>query len=328
MRLLEVRQLAVDYIAGDVALHAVEGVSFALEEGRSLGIVGESGCGKTTVMLSLLRLLPQNGRIVGGQVLFEGEDLLLLSEAQMRRVRWHRISMVFQGAMNALNPVRTIESQIVEALQVHGIASSARAARRRAGELLALVGIAPQRGSQYPHQYSGGMRQRAVMAMALACEPRVLIADEPTTALDVMIQAQILELLQQLRQELNLSVILVTHDLGLVAEVCDDVLVMYAGTAVEAASCDAVFNEAAHPYTQRLLQAFPDVQRPGAALSSIPGSPPRLDALPPGCRFQPRCHRRIEPCASQAPPQVEIAPGHRAACLLLEPGQRETGDAP
>jgi peptide/nickel transport system ATP-binding protein len=328
MSLLEVRQLSVDYLAGGVALHAVEGVSFALEEGRSLGIVGESGCGKTTVMLSLLRLLPQNGRIIDGQVLFEGQDLLQLSEAQMRRVRWHRMSMVFQGAMNALNPVRTVESQIVEALQVHGIAPSARAAQRRAAELLGLVGIAPERGSQYPHQYSGGMRQRAVMAMALACMPLVLIADEPTTALDVMIQAQILELLQRLRQELGLSLILVTHDLGLVAEVCDDVLVMYAGTAVEAASCDAVFNQAAHPYTQRLLQAFPDVERPGAALSSIPGSPPRLDALPPGCRFEPRCHRRIDLCASQAPPQVQVAPGHRAACLLLQPDHPGPGDTP
>lgn len=328
MSLLDVRELSVDYLAGGAALHAVEGVSFALEEGRSLGIVGESGCGKTTVMLSLLRLLPQNGRIVGGQILFEGQDLLQLTEAQMRRVRWHRISMVFQGAMNALNPVRTIESQIVEALQVHGVAPSARAAKRRAGELLELVGIAPERGSQFPHQYSGGMRQRAVMAMALACQPRVLIADEPTTALDVMIQAQILETLGRLQRELSLSVIFVTHDLGLVAEVCDDVLVMYAGTAVEAAGCDAIFNAAAHPYTQRLLQAFPDVERPGAALSSIPGNPPRLDDLPPGCRFQPRCHRRIDACASQSPPQVEVTPGHRAACLLLRPPEPAPGDAP
>lgn len=328
MSLLDVRELSVDYLAGGAALHAVEGVSFALEEGRSLGIVGESGCGKTTVMLSLLRLLPQNGRIVGGQILFDGQDLLQLTEAKMRRVRWHRISMVFQGAMNALNPVRTIESQIVEALQVHGVAPSARAARRRAGELLELVGIAPQRGSQYPHQYSGGMRQRAVMAMALACQPRVLIADEPTTALDVMIQAQILETLQRLQRELSLSVILVTHDLGLVAEVCDDVLVMYAGTAVEAGECDAIFNAAAHPYTQRLLEAFPDVERPGAALSSIPGNPPRLDDLPPGCRFQPRCHRRIDACASVSPPQVEVTPGHRAACLLLRSAEPAPGDAP
>jgi oligopeptide/dipeptide ABC transporter ATP-binding protein len=328
MSLLEVKDLCVDYIADGVALHAVEGVSLALEEGHSLGIVGESGCGKTTVMLSLLRLLPQNGRIVGGQVLFEGHDLLQLSEAQMRAVRWHRMSMVFQGAMNALNPVRTIQSQIVEALQVHGAAPSTRAAEQRAGDLLGLVGIAPERGGQYPHQYSGGMRQRAVIAMALACEPRILIADEPTTALDVMIQAQILELLQRLQRELGLSVIFVTHDLGLVAEVCDDVLVMYAGTAIEGASCDAVFNQAAHPYTQRLLQAFPDIERPGAALSSIPGSPPRLDALPLGCRFQPRCHRRIDLCASQSPPQVELAPGHRAACLLLQPGLPGAGDTP
>ena len=317
--LLEVKDLAVDYLAGEgQALRAVDGLSLRLEQGRSLGIVGESGCGKTTVMLSLLRLLPQEGRIVRGQVLFDGRDLLQLAEAQMRRVRWHRISMVFQGAMNALNPVRTIESQIVEVLRLHRVVDSAAAASRRAGELLGLVGIPPARGRQYPHQYSGGMRQRAVIAMALACNPRVLIADEPTTALDVMIQAQILELLQRLQGEMDLSIIFVTHDLGLVAEVCDEVLVMYGGTPVEYAGCDAVFNRPVHPYTRRLLQAFPDVEHPGAALSSIPGNPPRLDDLPPGCRFQPRCHRAVEVCAVAPPPLVEVRPGHRAACHLLE----------
>jgi peptide/nickel transport system ATP-binding protein len=315
---LEVRDLSVDYLGEDgTPLHAVEGVSFALAQGRSLGLVGESGCGKTTVMLSLLRLLPEAGRIVNGQVLFGGQDLLQYDEAQMREVRWHYISMVFQGAMNALNPVRTIESQIVEALRLHGVAESSRAARQRAGELLSLVGIAPDRATQYPHQYSGGMRQRAVIAMALACNPRVLIADEPTTALDVMIQAQILELLQNLQEELHLSVIFVTHDLGLVAEVCDDVMVMYGGKAMEYADCDAIFNEPRHPYTQRLLQAFPDIERPGSALASIPGNPPRLDDLPPGCRFEPRCHRREAICAAQVPPNVRIAPGHTAACHFV-----------
>jgi len=319
MTLLDVRNLSVDYLTDDgTALHAVEEVSFRLDEGRSLGLVGESGCGKTTIMLSLLRLLPEEGRIVHGQVLFEGQDLLQLSEAQMRGVRWHQMSMVFQGAMNALNPVRTIESQIVEALRLHEIVDSRSAARKRAGELLALVGIPPERGRQYPHQYSGGMRQRAVIAMALACNPRVLIADEPTTALDVMIQAQILELLQHLQAELHLSVIFVTHDLGLVAEVCDDVLVMYGGTAAEYAGCDAIFNNPQHPYTQRLLQAFPDIEEPGATLSSIPGNPPRLDDLPPGCRFEPRCHRREAICAAEPPPLIQVAPGHRAACHFVE----------
>jgi len=317
MALLDVQNLSIDYLADDgTTLHAVESVSFSLEEGRSLGLVGESGCGKTTVMLGLLRLLPAEGRIVRGRMLFDGRDLLQYNESQMRQTRWRDIAMVFQGAMNALNPVRTVESQIVEVLQLHE-AMQPQAARKRAGELLGLVGIPPHRGRQYPHQYSGGMRQRAVIAMSLACNPRVLVADEPTTALDVMIQAQILELLQQLREELDLSVIFVTHDLGLVAEVCDDVLVMYGGTAAEYASSDTIFNAPEHPYTQRLLQAFPDIERPGLALSSIPGNPPRLDELPPGCRFEPRCHLREDICTQQSPPLLEIAPGHRVACHVV-----------
>jgi peptide/nickel transport system ATP-binding protein len=318
MALLEVEGLSIDYLADDgQALHAVEDVAFRLEQGRSLGLVGESGCGKTTVMMGLLRLLPAEGRIVGGRILFDGADLLQLSEAGMRQVRWRGISLVFQGAMNALNPVRTIESQIVEALDFHGIASG-REARQRAGELLELVGIPPERGRQYPHQYSGGMRQRAVIAMALSCNPRILIADEPTTALDVMIQAQILEMLEQLQTELELSLILVTHDLGVVAEICEDVLVMYGGMVAEYADSDTIFNRPQHPYTQRLLEAFPDVEEPGSALASIPGNPPRLDDQPPGCRFQPRCHcaGREARCAQIPPPLVEVEPGHMIACHL------------
>ncbi len=318
MNLLDVRHLSVDYLSDDgTPLHAVEDVSFSLPRARSLGLVGESGCGKTTVMLSLLRLLPAEGRIVDGQVLLERCDLLQCSEAEMRRVRWHDVAMVFQGAMNALNPVRTVESQIVEVLQLHGVAVQPTAARRRTAELLELVGISPARGRDYPHQYSGGMRQRAVIAMALACNPRLLIADEPTTALDVMIQAQILELLEHLQQELHLSVIYVTHDLGLVAEVCDEVLVMYGGMLAEYASSDTIFNAPQHPYTRRLLQAFPDIERPGASLASIPGNPPRLDDLPPGCRFQPRCDCCVDVCALQPPPLVEVAPDHTVACHLV-----------
>jgi len=319
MTLLDVRDLSVDYLTGaDTALRAVEGVSFRLEQGSSLGLVGESGCGKTTAMMSLLRLLPEEGRIVHGQVLFDGQDLLQYSEGQMREVRWHGLSMVFQGAMNALNPVRTIESQIVEALKLHGVERQTGAARVRAGELLEMVGIPAGRGRHYPHQYSGGMRQRAVIAMALACNPRVLIADEPTTALDVMIQAQILELLEQLQRDLNLALVVVTHDLGMVAEVCDDVLVMYGGTVAEYASSDEIFNNPQHPYTQRLLQAFPDVEEPGSTLASIPGSPPRLDDLPPGCRFEPRCHCRMEICATAPPPLLEVGSSHWTACHLVE----------
>lgn len=320
MALVEVRNLSIDYLTDDgIPLHAVENISFHLEQGASLGLVGESGCGKTTVMMSLLRLLPQEGRIVSGEVIFDGKDLLQLSEAEMRRVRWREMSMVFQGAMNALNPVRTIESQIVEALLLHEVVSDKSSAQIRTGELLELVGIPPQRGAQYPHQYSGGMRQRAVIAMALACNPLVLIADEPTTALDVMIQAQILELLEHLQKELNLGLIIVTHDLGIVAEVCGDVLVMYGGNIAEYACSDVIFNNPRHPYTSRLLEAFPDVDEPGSSLASIPGNPPRLDSLPPGCRFEPRCEFVCKEliCAQEIPPLEEIASDHYAACFGL-----------
>lgn len=320
MATLEVVDLSVNYLTDEgVALKAVEGLSFSIEQGRSLGLVGESGCGKTTVMLSLLRILPESGRIVQGSVLFEGRDLLQISEGEMRQVRWRGLSMVFQGAMNALNPVKTVESQIVEALRLHDIINDRDQARQRAGELLELVGIPAGRGRQYPHQFSGGMRQRAVIAMSLACNPRILIADEPTTALDVMIQAQIIELLEQLQRELDLTLIVVTHDLGLVAEMCDDVLVMYAGTEAEYASSDTIFNDPKHPYTQRLLEAFPDIAEPGSELASIPGNPPRLDDLPPGCRFQPRCHwwKGEKKCAEIQPPPREIAPGHVISCHLV-----------
>jgi peptide/nickel transport system ATP-binding protein len=317
---LEVRDLSVQYLTDDgTPLQAVEGVNFQVEQGRSLGLVGESGCGKTTIMLSMLRLLPEAGRIVGGSIRFYGNDLLLASEREMQKIRWHDISMVFQGAMNALNPVRTVESQIIETLQLHNVTRSRDETRRRAGELLELVGISGVRGRQYPHQYSGGMRQRAMIAMALACNPRILIADEPTTALDVMIQAQIIELLEELQGELNLSLIVVTHDLGLVAEMCDDVLVMYGGNLAEYASSDTIFNEARHPYTQRLLQAFPDIETPGTELASIPGNPPRLDDLPPGCRFEPRCHvcQGTTICSQSNPLIREIDKGHQVACHLV-----------
>jgi len=321
MTTLEVRDLSIQYLTDNgVALQAVEGLTFSLEQGRSLGLVGESGCGKTTVMLSLMRLLPEAGRIVDGQVLFEGRDLLRISEGEMQSVRWKDVSMVFQGAMNALNPVRTVESQIVEVLQLHNVVNSSKDARKRAGELLELVGITGKRGKQYPHQFSGGMRQRAVIAMALACNPRILIADEPTTALDVMIQAQIIELLEELQRELNLSLVLVTHDLGVVAEMCDDVLVMYGGTVAEYANSDTIFNNPGHPYTQRLLKAFPDIAEPGSDLASIPGNPPRLDNLPPGCRFEPRCHvgNGESVCIKQLPSLVESEPGHQTACHFVK----------
>ena len=312
---MDVRNLSVDYLTdGGTALRAVEDVSFSLEQGRSLGLVGESGCGKTTAMLGMLRLLPAEGRIVSGEVRYEGADLLHLSEREMRKYRWSRMSIVFQGAMNALNPVRRVGDQIAEPIMLHGAATDKKAAGERVGELLEMVGIIPEMARQYPHQYSGGMRQRAMIAMALACSPDILIADEPTTALDVMIQAQVLDLLQNLQQELELSIILVTHDLGVVAEICDDVLVMYGGKTAEYASVDIIYNEPLHPYTQRLLQAFPDVDNPASTLASIPGHPPPLDALPPGCRFEPRCYCKSDICAVESPPLVAVKPGHCVAC--------------
>jgi peptide/nickel transport system ATP-binding protein len=312
---LEVRNLSINYLTDDgTALGAVEDLSFSLEHGHSLGLVGESGCGKTTAMLGLLRLLPAEGRIVSGEVWYKEAELLRLPESEMRRYRWSKISLVFQGAMNALNPVRRVGSQIAEAILRHRTVPDKGAAHQRVGELLEMVGITPDMARQYPHQYSGGMRQRAMIAMALACSPDILIADEPTTALDVMIQAQILDLLQELQRELDLSIILVTHDLGVVAELCDDVLVMYGGKTAEYGSVDAIFNHPGHPYTQRLLQAFPDINSPASDLASIPGYPPPLDALPPGCRFEPRCICKRDLCAVKSPPLIAIGPGHFVAC--------------
>ena len=314
MAILEVRNLSVNYLTDNgTVLNAVEDLSFSLSQGGSLGLVGESGCGKTTAILGALRLLPAEGRIVSGEVRYAGVDLLRLSEEEMRRYRWNKISIVFQGAMNALNPVRRVGDQIAEAIMLHE-SEDKRAAHRRVGDLLEMVGITPEMARRYPHEYSGGMRQRAMIAMALACSPNILIADEPTTALDVMIQAQILDLLQKLQKELELCIILVTHDLGVVAEICDDVLVMYGGKTAEYASVDLIYNESLHPYTQRLLQAFPDVDNPTSTLASIPGYPPPLDALPPGCRFEPRCHRKKDICAVESPPLLAVNSGHYVAC--------------
>ncbi len=319
MPLLDVRDLVVEYHTGEGIYRAVEDLTFHLEQGRSLGVVGESGCGKTTAMLAVMRLLPEAGRIVGGQVLLDGTDLLQLSPSELRRYRWEEISMVFQGAMNALNPVRTVGSQIEEVLLLHGTVPR-REAKREVQRLLDLVGVAHSRAKQYPHEYSGGMRQRAMIAMALACRPKVVIADEPTTALDVMVQAQILDLLQDLQRELDLAVIIVTHDLGVVAEVCDDVLVMYGGRMAEYAEIDRIYNEAVHPYTRRLLLAFPDIDDPEAELASIPGHPPPLDDLPPGCRFEPRCGLGGKGCDRYTPQAVEVAPDHLVCCLQAREG--------
>jgi peptide/nickel transport system ATP-binding protein len=317
MALLEVRNLTAEFVTPEgAALRAIEGVDFTLNQGEALGLVGESGCGKTTTMLAMLRLLPAAGRIVSGQVLFNSTDLLELSTDEFRQHRWRDLSIVFQGAMNALNPVRTIGSQLREAIIVHQ-SRPREQADARVRELLELVGIPSWRAEQYPHQYSGGMRQRAMIAMALTCDPKLVVADEPTTALDVMIQAQILELLDRLRRELNLALVIVTHDLGVVAEVCQRVLVMYGGRVAESGPVEQVFTAPRHPYTQRLLQAFPKIDG-RQELVGIPGSPPRLAQLPSGCRFHPRCLIATARCATEQPELRVIGPGHASACHYAE----------
>ncbi|HHY53898.1 MAG TPA: ABC transporter ATP-binding protein [Chloroflexi bacterium] len=316
--LLAVNHLSVDYVdPPHPPAAALREITFTLQRGEALGIVGESGCGKSTLMLALMRLLPAAGRIVAGSVRLDGVELLDLDEQTMAALRWKRIAMIFQGAMNALNPVRTVGEQIAEAIRLHEGVGDRRVLARRVGELLDLVGIAANRRDQYPFQYSGGMRQRAMIAMALACSPDIVIADEPTTALDVMIQAQILQLLADLRRQLQLSILLVTHDLGIVAELCDRVLVMYGGVMAEYADADTIYNSPAHPYTQALLRAFPDPTRPAQKLAAIPGAPPRLNDLPPGCRFAPRCPYVFARCHMAAPPVYAITPTHSAGCFLV-----------
>ncbi|HEX2883687.1 MAG TPA: dipeptide/oligopeptide/nickel ABC transporter permease/ATP-binding protein [Candidatus Limnocylindria bacterium] len=316
--LLQVRDLSIDYDSPSGPLRAVDRVSFDLRRGETLGLVGESGSGKTTAVLGLLRLLPPGGRIVGGSVWFDGEDLLSLGGPALRSFRWTRLSLVFQGAMNALNPVRTINDQIVEAIRLHSPDTSEAQATTRAGELLERVGIGRRRAKEYPHTYSGGMRQRAMIALALACDPDIIVADEPTTALDVMIQAQILELLKGVARDFGMAIIIVTHDLGVVAQVCDRVVVMYGGEVAEENDVARLFAEPRHPYTQQLLQSFPDVAHPDRPLRGIPGAPPRLDAMPAGCRFAPRCPHAFERCVVERPPAYAVA-GGRAACFLLDP---------
>jgi oligopeptide/dipeptide ABC transporter ATP-binding protein len=295
---------------------AVDDVSFEIRAGETLGLVGESGSGKSVTALSIMRLVQRPGRMAGGSIRFKGHDLTTLPEREMRRMRGAEIALVFQEPMTALNPVFRIGDQIAETLLVHGRATR-RAARARAVELLAAVRIpnAESRVNDYPHQLSGGMQQRVLIAMAIACKPSLLIADEPTTALDVTIQAQILDLLREMKATLNLSLLLITHDLGVVAETADRVAVMYAGRIVEHGPVRAIFHDPQHPYTRGLLASMPGSVR-GGRLRAIEGSVPVLGALPPGCTFHPRCPDRFEPCASTAPPDYPVGPEQTARCYL------------
>ncbi|MFD1659351.1 ABC transporter ATP-binding protein [Streptomyces caeni] len=316
MTLLEVRDLEVTYTDGAAA---VRGVDLVLEAGEKLGLAGESGCGKSSLALALLRLLPAGTR-VGGQVLLNGEDVLTMRWGRIRAVRWAQASVVFQGAMHSLNPVHRVGDQIAEPILLHRGATAAEA-KRRAGELLERVGLPAARAGAYPHELSGGQRQRVMIAMALACDPRLIIADEPTTALDVMIQAQILRLIGQLVADEDVGLILISHDLAVLAQTCDRLAVMYAGRVVEEGPARQVHEDARHPYAAALSAAFPRIGDPASryAPRGLAGDPPDPSALPSGCAFHPRCPAALDGCATHDQPLRDVGPGRRAACVHVSP---------
>jgi oligopeptide transport system ATP-binding protein len=317
--LLEVQDLRTQFHTREGLVYAVNGISYQLDEGETLGIVGESGCGKSVGVLSLLRLIPEPpGKIASGQALFQGKDLLQMSSEEIRHVRGAQVAMIFQDPMTSLNPVLTIGRQLTEGLELH-MNMSNQQARDRAAELLGMVGIpqAADRLNDYPHQFSGGMRQRVMIAMALSCTPQLLIADEPTTALDVTIQAQIIELVKRLRDELGMAIIWITHDLGIVAGLAKRVIVMYAGFIIEEAQVKDLYSDPRHPYTLGLLGSLPRVdETQHRRLVSIEGMPPDLLGLPPGCPFAARCDFRIERCEKENPPLEPVSPGHWKACWV------------
>jgi len=323
MSLLAIENLSVDYRVGEGSLRAVDHVSLSVEVGEAVGIVGESGCGKTSLGLAVPLLLPENASIASGSISLGGRELVGLSERELNTMRWTSVAFVFQGAMNALNPVLRIDRQILEAITTHEPATSGRDAQARVLELLDLVGVSPSRAKSYPHEFSGGMRQRAMIAMALACRPALLIADEPTTALDVISQAQILALLNSLRRGGDLSLVMISHDLAAIKRVCDRIVVMYAGVVVESGSTQEVLGRrgepaaAAHPYTQALIGAHPDLHGPRTLAVGLAGHPPDLSQPIVGCRFADRCPYVMEVCRNETPVTSTLGPGHVAACHLI-----------
>ena len=318
--LLQVKNLATHFHTEEGIVKSVQDVSFEVDAGQVLGVVGESGCGKSVTSMSILRLIQQpQGKIVNGQILFNGQNLLDLSEEQMRKIRGNKISLISQDPMTSLNPVLTIGEQIMEAIMLHQKLNR-KDAHAKAVEMLRLVGIPSpeERVDQYPHEFSGGMRQRAIIAMALSCEPQLLIADEPTTALDVTIQAQILDLMRDIKTKRNAAIVLITHDLGVVAEMCDKVAVMYAGKVVEYTDVYSLFREPQHPYTIGLLNSIPKIDVKQDRLEPIDGQPPNLVNLPRGCSFAARCKERQAVCTTKEPDLIAVKPGHQVRCLLRE----------
>ncbi len=316
--LLNIKDLSIHYITEDGTVRAVEDMSLEIGVGETLGLVGETGAGKTTTALGIMQLVPDPpGKIVSGEIFFEGENLLGKSQSELRKIRGNKISMIFQDPMTSLNPVMTVGDQIAEVIKLHQKVN-AQEATKRAMEMLEKVGIPGGRVKDYPHQFSGGMRQRVVIAIALACNPTLLIADEPTTALDVTIQAQVLDLMKQLKHEFQTSMIMITHDLGIVAEVCDKVAIMYAGNVIEYTDKNRLYASPKHPYTLGLFGSIPDIEEDEEKLKPIKGLMPDPTDLPPGCPFHPRCPKAMDVCSRRKPVNTEIEPGHFVKCLLYE----------
>jgi peptide/nickel transport system ATP-binding protein len=311
---LKIDDLTMHYNTREGEVYAVDNVSFSLERGEAIGLVGESGCGKTSLATTLLRLLPDNARIKNGHIYLNSIDILALHEEEMRKVRWRHISMVFQAAMNSLNPVFKVGDQIIEAMENHKLVETNEGAREKVASLFRLVGLDPKLMEQYPHEYSGGMRQRAVIAMALSCDPDLIIADEPTTALDVIVQDNLLREMKILQKKLNMSMIYISHDIAVIAEVSDRIGVMYAGRLIEMAISADLFQHPLHPYTFGLMSAFPSIIGAKRELVTLPGEPPDLVHPPTGCRFHPRCPYMTDICRDVVPEFRELATGHFAAC--------------
>lgn len=316
--LLNIKDLSIEYTTEDGTVKAVNGINIELKKGETLGLVGETGAGKTTTALGIMRLVPNPpGKIMNGEIEFEGKDLLNLKEEEMRMIRGNKISMIFQDPMTSLNPVMTVGEQIAEVIEIHQDLNR-QDSMKKAEEMLELVGIPGSRANDYPHQFSGGMKQRVVIAISLACNPQLLIADEPTTALDVTIQAQVLDLMNNLKEEFNTAMILITHDLGVVSEVCDKVAIMYAGEIIETASLKQLFENPKHPYTLGLFGSIPNLEEAANRLNPIKGLMPDPTDLPKGCTFHPRCPYATEVCSKQAPKNTKIEDGHKVRCLIYE----------